>query len=61
MIYYIYEFFVPNEIYPVSCSTNFSKLTKQEIEEKQLYLSEVWNCKLNEVNYELEIKNNKIK
>ena len=56
MTTYIYEFFVPNERHSVSNSTNFIKLTKQEIEEKQLYLSEIWSCKVDEVRYELEIK-----
>jgi len=53
MTTYIYEFFVPNERHSVSNSTNFIKLTKQEIEEKQLYLSEIWSCKVDEVRYEL--------
>jgi len=56
MTTYIYEFYVPNERHSVSNSTNFIKLTEQEIEEKQLYLSEIWNCKVDEVRYELEIK-----
>jgi len=56
MTTYIYEFYVPNERHSVSNSTNFIKLTEKEIEDKQLYLSEVWNCKVNEVRYELEIK-----
>jgi len=56
MTVYIYEFFVPNEKYSVSNSTNISKLTKQEIEDKKLYLSEIWNCKMDEVRCELEVK-----
>ena len=56
MTTYIYEFYVPNERHSVSNSTNFIKLTEEEIKEKQLYLSEQWNCKVDEVRYELEVK-----
>jgi len=56
MTTYIYEFYVPNEKHSVSNSTNFIKLTEEEIKEKQLYLSEQWNCKVDEVRYELEVK-----
>jgi len=56
MTIYIYEFYVPNERHSVSNSTNFIKLTEEEIKEKRLYLSEQWNCKVNEVRYELEVK-----
>jgi len=56
MTTYIYEFYVPNERYSVSNSTNFIKLTEEEIKEKQLYLSKQWNCKVDEVRYELEVK-----
>ena len=56
MTTYIYEFYVPNEKHSVSNSTNFIKLTEEEIKEKQLYLSEQWNCKIDEVRYELEAK-----
>jgi len=52
---YVYEFYVPNEIYSVSNSTNFIELSKQEIKEKQLYLSEIWDCKQEEVRYELKV------
>jgi len=52
----IYEFYVPNERHSVSNSTNFIKLTEEEIKEKQLYLSEQWKCKVDEVRYELEVK-----
>jgi len=58
MIIYIYEFYVPNERHSVSNSTNFIELSKQEIKEKQSYLSEIWNCKQEEVRYELKVNKN---